>query len=73
MTVINGPGYPAHAPEPLPGTAVTIGGPRHLRPFDERLMRAFPGEGLCTCGQVVRRDAHDLGWEHTGRMPGDSI
>lgn len=59
-----------HAPEPLPGTAYTIGGPCDNHRFDERLVRAYPATAHCTCGEMLHRV---LGgeWEHAGRMPGE--
>lgn len=74
MTSISGFGVPVeHVAAPLPETAVTIGGPRHLKLLDERFVRAFPAEGLCSCDLIVRREAKDKPWEHTGRKPGDGL
>lgn len=74
MTAISGPGVPVtHVAAPIPDTAYTMEGPRTGRLLDKRYHRSWPAEGICSCGQVVRQEAKDAGWEHIGRMPGDSI
>jgi hypothetical protein len=71
VTAMNGPGVPVHRPVPRTDTAVTIGGPLHLRPLDTGHPSCWPAEGICSCGEVVRREAVTEPWEHTGRRPGE--
>lgn len=74
MTSISGFGVPVtHVAAPLPDSAYTIGGPRDGRLLDERYMRAFPAEGICSCDLIVRREAKDRPWVHTHRKPGDTV
>ena len=67
-----GPDVVRHVAEPLPKTAVTIGGRLHLRDLDMAHPDCWPAEGICRCGEVLRREAAGEPWEHTGRMPGEA-
>lgn len=68
---MSGPGVPVHVAEPVPGTAYTAAGPLVNYPADERLARAFPATAHCSCGQMIRRESQEGGWQHTGRLPGE--
>ena len=74
MTATSGPGIPVHHAVPRTDTAYTMEGPRTGRLLDLRYGNCWPAEGICSgCGMVLRREAVTEPWEHTGRMPGDSI
>lgn len=63
----------AHLAVPCTGTEVTIDGPRHLRPLDTGHPNCWPAEGLCAgCDEVIRREALEKPWKHTGRRPGEA-
>jgi hypothetical protein len=73
VTAASGPGAPVfHAAEPLPKTAVTIGGRRHLLDLDMAYPDCWPAEAICRCGVVLRREAVTEPWVHTGRRPGEA-
>ncbi len=66
------PRQPDHEPEPKTDTAYTMTGPRAGRLLDMRYGSCWPAEGICSCGEVVRRESRDEPWEHTGRKPGET-
>lgn len=63
--------FPVHPPAVAGDSAYSMEGPRAGRLLDERYARSWPAEGICTCGQVIRRESKDAPWQHTGRMPGE--
>jgi hypothetical protein len=71
---VNGPGpaVTGHMAMPADGTAYTVDGPLTGRPADLRLMRSYPCEALCSCGEMIRCDSlQAAGWSHTGRKPAE--
>jgi hypothetical protein len=73
VTTMSGPGVPVHHAIPRTDTAYTMEGPRTGKLLDLRYGNCWPAEGICSCGEVIRREAVTEPWEHTGRRPGEPL
>jgi hypothetical protein len=58
---------------PVPGTAYTVSGPCTGLAADERIVRSYPMEAHCLCGEMIGLAAQGARWVHTGRKPGEPL